>query len=142
MKGASHSIEINASPEEVYEVLVDFEAYPGFVPNQTGARVLSREGDVWRVRFELSVVKKLAYTLELRGTPSLSLRWTLIEGDMMKANEGGWLLLALPDGRTRATYDIAVELKGFIPSSVTNSLVSTTLPANLKAFKDEAERRT
>lgn len=147
MKGAQHSIEISATPEQVWDLIVDFESYPSFVPNQIAARVISKsdpKGDPkseWRVEFELQIAKKLRYTLDLGGERGRSLRWHLVDGDMMKTNEGGWTLTGLPDGTTRATYEISVELKGFVPASVTNLLMQRTLPANLKAFKDEAERR-
>jgi ribosome-associated toxin RatA of RatAB toxin-antitoxin module len=141
MRGTKQSIEIAATPEQVWDVIVDFESYPSFVPNQTGATVIRRGDDRWRVEFELSIAKKLRYTLDLEGERGRTLRWHLVDGDMMKENEGGWLLEALPDGRTRVTYDIAVELKGFVPASVTNLLVAQTLPANLEAFKSEAARR-
>jgi ribosome-associated toxin RatA of RatAB toxin-antitoxin module len=141
MRGTKQSIEIAATPELVWDVIVDFESYPSFVPNQTGATIIERAEGRWRVEFALSIAKRLRYTLDLEGERGRTLRWHLVDGDMMKENEGGWLLEPLPDGRTRATYDIAVELKGFVPASVTNLLVAQTLPANLQAFKDEAERR-
>ena len=141
MNGARHAIEIQASADQVYDVIVDFASYPGFVPNQSATRVISSDGDRWRVEFELSVVKKLHYTLDLTGVRARTVEWTLVEGDMMKANTGRWLLEPLPDGRTRATYEISVELRGFVPRSVSNALIEKTLPANLEAFKREAERR-
>ena len=141
MKGAQQSIDIEATPEQVWDLITDFESYPSFVPNQTGARLLSKGEGRWRVEFELSIARKLRYTLDLTGERGKGLRWTLVEGDMMKGNEGGWHLTPLPDGRTRATYEISVELKGFVPASVTNLLVQQTLPKNLEAFKAEAERR-
>lgn len=134
------SIEIDATPEQVYDVIVDFERYPSFVPNQSGARVVRNDGHQWEVEFELQVVKRLTYTLKLTGVPGRSLRWQLVRGDMMKKNDGGWTLEALPDGRTKATYDIEVGMKGFVPKSISNKLVETTLPENLKAFKGEVER--
>lgn len=136
------SIEIDATPEQVYDVIVDFERYPSFVPNQSGARILHQDADRWEVEFELQIVKRLSYTLMLSGERGKSLRWQLVRGDMMKKNDGGWLLEALPDGRTKATYDIEVGMKGFVPKSISTKLVGTTLPENLKAFKREAERRT
>lgn len=141
MAEASHSVVINASPSAVYQVITDFETYPDFVPNQSGARVISRDGEHWRVEFELSVAKKLRYTLDLVGVPGQSLRWTLVTGDMMQENNGGWTLEALPDGRTRATYGIDVRLRGFVPRSISQALIERTLPANLEAFRKETERR-
>ncbi len=138
---AGHSVEVDVSPDRFYELVTDFETYPNFVPNQSGARILSHEGDRWRVEFELSVAKKLTYVLDLEGVPGRSLGWTLVSGDMMKENEGGWTIEALPDGRTRATYRLDVALKGFVPRSIAQALIERTLPANMEAFRLEAERR-
>jgi ribosome-associated toxin RatA of RatAB toxin-antitoxin module len=141
MAEARQSIDIDVRPDQLYELITDFESYPAFVPNQSAARVLKREGDRWRVEFELSVARKLRYTLDLEGVPGRSVRWTLVQGDMMKSMTGGWRLEELPDGRTRAEYAIDVELSGFVPRSVSNKLIQFTLPSNLEAFKREAERR-
>jgi len=138
---AGHSVEVGVSPARFYELVTDFESYPTFVPNQSATRVISREGDLWRVEFELLVAKRLRYVLDLEGEPGRTLSWTLVSGDMMKTNNGRWLIEEQPDGRTGATYEIDVALKGFIPRSITRSLIERTLPANLDAFKMEAERR-
>ena len=138
---AGHAVVVDVSPERLYELVCDFETYPTFVPNQSAARILSHEGDRWRVEFELTVAKRLRYVLDLVGEPGRSLSWTLVSGDMMKTNTGGWTLEPLPDGRTHATYRIAVALKGFVPRAITRALIERTLPANLEAFRAEAERR-
>lgn len=141
MAAATHSVEIDAPPEAVYAVITDFARYPNFVPNQSSATVLSTDGHHWQVEFELSVAKRLRYVLDLVGTPDEAVRWSLVSGDMMKEMNGGWRLEALPDGRTRAHYEIDVALKGFVPRSISKALIERTLPANLAAFKSEAERR-
>lgn len=141
MKSASESIEIDVPIELVYALLIDFHSYPGFVPSQTRARILEADGDHWRVDFELSVARKLNYVLDLIGEAPHTLTWTLVEGEMMKTNNGGWRLEAIDDKRTRATYSLEVELEGFVPRSITRILVERTLPATLQAFKEEAERR-
>ena len=141
MEAVKQSVEINVSPHRLYEVLTDFEAYPGFVPNQSAVKILQSEDNRWRVQFELSIVKKLTYTLDLVGEPGRSLRWFLVEGDMMKSNTGGWTLEENDAGHTLAKYEIEVLFGGFVPKSVSRSLIQKTLPSNLAAFKQEAERR-
>ena len=141
MKAARNFVDVQVSPERFYALLTDFSSYPSFVPNQSDVRVLSADGTRWRAEFELAVAKRLRYTLDLVGEPGKSLRWTLVEGEMLRTNEGGWSLEALPDGGTRAYYELEVDLKGFVPRSLTRLLVERTLPANLQAFKFEAERR-
>ena len=141
MEAVNRSIEIDVSPDRLYSLLTDFQSYPDFVPNQSAVRILESSGNTWQVEFELSVVRKLRYTLNLVGEPGRALRWTLVKGDMMKANIGGWTLEELDNGRTKATYEIAVTFRGFIPKSVSRGLIEKTLPSNLDAFKGEAERR-
>lgn len=142
MKSAVRSIDIDVPIDRVYALLVDFASYPDFVPNQTRARVLDAADGRWRVDFQLSVARKLDYVLDLEGEAPTRLTWTLVEGDMMKQNDGGWTLEPIDDGaRTRATYRLEVELEGFVPRSVTRILIERTLPATLEAFKKEAERR-
>lgn len=142
MKSAVRSIEIDVPIDRVYALLVDVPSYPGFVPAQTRAEVLEASEGRWRVRFQLSVARKLDYILDLTGESPERLSWTLVEGDMMEKNDGGWTLESIDDGRrTRATYELAVELKGFVPRSVTQGLIEKTLPLTLEAFKKEAERR-
>lgn len=138
---ARQSIEIDVPPQRLYALIVDFERYPGFVPNQSAARVVSHEGNRWRVAFELTVARRLSYTLDLEGVAGERLSWTLVEGDMMRTNEGRWMLEALPGDRTRATYEIEVVLKGPVPGSVSRLLAEHTLPRTLASFKAEAERR-
>ncbi len=137
----SVTVEVDVPPERMYALVTDFESYPSFVPNQSAVRVVQREGDDWNVEFELKVAKRLTYELALRGVPGESLRWSLVAGDMMDKTEGGWRFEALPEGRTQAHYEIDVELAGFVPRSVTRALIERTLPANVHAFKLEAERR-
>lgn len=142
MPAVSHSVEVDVSPERFYALIVDFPSYPTFAPNQSAARIVDHDGERWRIEFELQVAKVLRYTLDLTGVPGESLRWSLVEGDMMTTNEGGWTLAPLDGGRrTHVTYEMDVELKGFVPRSVSRLLVERTLPANVQAFKLEAERR-
>ena len=61
---------------------------------------------------------------------------------MFKANNGGWDLTPVADGaQTQAEYDIALEIGMFVPGSVLKTLVESSLPATLEAFRREAEAR-
>lgn len=143
---AYYTVDVACSPQAFYSVITDYESYPDFVPSQRRARILAVEQIGHRERFtvalELSLVKHIRYELAAEGVPGHSLRWSLIRGDFMRENAGGWLLEELEDGRTRATLYLAVILKGWLPRSVINALVTKTCPATVLAFKAEAERRT
>ena len=134
------SVEVDVLPEDFYDVLIDFERYPDFVPNQTRVTILESGENEWTVEFELQAVKRLVYVLKLSGEPGRSLSWVLLDGQMMKTNIGGWHLSS-SGGGTLATYTIDVTLDGFVPRSVSDRLIQNILPRNLEAFKSEAERR-
>ncbi len=139
MPAARRQIDVNVTPEKLMAVVTDFAAYPRFLPEMEEATILRRDGDVWVVRFAIRVVRRLEYTLRLEKQNPTTLRWSLVEGSF-KANNGGWDMAAIPAG-TRADYHIDLDVGIFVPGSVMKTLVETSLPATLAAFKKEAERR-
>jgi len=138
MAGASRSIVINAPIEKVFDIVTDFDKYPEFVPDLAGIKVKSKNGNVAEVTFTINVMMKISYTLRLVETRPTKVDWTLVDGQMMKTNEGGWLLED-QSGKTKATYTVDVGLKGLVPKSVVNTLVDVNLPKMLEAFKRRAE---
>lgn len=139
MAGASKSIDINASIEKVFGIIVDYEKYPEFLDEQTGAKVLSRNGNVVDCEFKLKVIKEITYTLRLTETKPTALKWSMLKGEMMKSNDGGWQLESLGDNKTRATYSADIGLGMLVPKTVANMLIEQTLPKTLEAFKKRAE---
>jgi coenzyme Q-binding protein COQ10 len=140
MAGASKSIEINAPIEKVYSVITDYEKYPEFLDEQTGAKLLSKKGNVAEVEFKLKVVKEISYKLRLTEQPGVGLSWVMISGEMMKSNDGGWKLEALGADKTKATYSADIGLGMLVPKSIANMLIEQTLPKTLEAFKKRCEK--
>lgn len=139
MPAASRSIEIDVPPASLMAVIVDFGRYPEFVPDMARSTVLRHDGAVWSVAFTLRLIRNLEYTLLLEQVDPLHLRWSMVEG-VFKANNGGWELEPLDEGRrTRATYSIDLDLGMFVPGSVMKTIVEINLPAMLEAFKRRAE---
>lgn len=135
------TIEVDAPPAALMAVLTDFGAYPRFLADMEEASVLRHDGAEWTVRFVLHVIRRLEYTLRLVQEGPLRLHWSLVEG-VFKANSGSWQLEPLDEGaRTRATYDLELDLGMFLPGSVQKTLVEHNLPATMVAFKAEAEAR-
>jgi coenzyme Q-binding protein COQ10 len=145
MPAARHTLDIDVSPAVLMAVITDFAAYPTFVTDMQSAEVRSHEGDadhdVWTVAFALHMIRKLTYTLRLERQGVERLRWSLVEGSF-RTNEGGWTLEPLDGGtRTRATYEVDLDVGMFIPGSVMKTLVEHNLPRTLAAFKARAEAR-
>ena len=139
MAGAEQSIIINAPPQAIYDVIVDYERYPEFLSDVESIKILKRNGNVVDVEYTVNVIKRVSYILRLTGTPHTSVRWSLVKASFMKSNEGGWALEDLGDGRTKATYGLQVKVSRLVPGRVVDKLAGSTLPATLQAFKERAE---
>ena len=138
MAKATQSIEIKADPKDCYDVITDFGNYPQFLNETKSVEVVKKGANAWEVKFTIEVIKKVSYTLNIVGKPGKGLSWSLISGDMMKSNDGGWVLEDL-GGKTLVTYSIEVNLGLFVPGAVSKMLIGSNLPSMLEKFKKRIE---
>jgi coenzyme Q-binding protein COQ10 len=126
--------------DKFYKAIVDYRSYPNFVEGMRSVEILNESSDGATVKFNLSLIKDISYTIKLNHKPNLEVSWSLMSGDMMKVNNGKWTLKDLGQARTEVTYSLEVELKGFLPGlgMIEKTLVSTNLPMNMKAFAKRA----
>src|SRR4051812_2884781 len=69
------------------------------------------------------------------------LSWTMIKGEMMKGNDGTWMLKAgAQPGTTDATYTIDLKLSSLVPAFIEKALAEQSLPGLLANFKARAEK--
>ena len=141
MPTAKAHIVVDASPAEVMAVLVDFGAYPDFLPSIRSVDVVELATGDWRVSYTIRIIRDLHYTLRLVQDGDRSLSWSLMEEGLFLRNSGSWTLSALPDGRTRAEQHHEIRLAVFLPSNISRSLIERMLPDSLSRFRDEIERR-
>ena len=135
-------IEIDAAPQQVMAVLTDFGSYPDFIPEIEQVDILEQAHHEWEVRFSISVVRRLTYTLRLARPDSQTLNWSLV-GGVFKANDGCWKLSPLEGGsRTAASYEISVQVGMFVPGNIMRSLIEHMLPNTLQRFKTRIEGAT
>ena len=139
MAGARQSIDIDATPEVVFAVITDYEAYPDILAEMESARIRSRTGNTVEADFTINLIKRVSYTLALRETPPLRLEWETLKGPF-KTNTGSWTLERRANGFTRAHYEVEVKVGVFVPKSISNRVVGRTLPALLESFKRRAEQ--
>jgi ribosome-associated toxin RatA of RatAB toxin-antitoxin module len=139
-----------ATPREVYDVIVDFPAYPRLFPELKGARVLSTTGNVSRVEFNAHMVLPIRYVLDLAcvGAPPgggpLTIDWTYVEGEIVANSVGGWRFSAEGDGTAveyTVSLDVRAPLPGFVLRKVTDGLVSASLPNMFTSLEREVRRR-
>lgn len=132
-------ITIDAPIDRVFDVIVGFESYPEFVPENQAVQVTERDGDEATVRFEVEMLMRFDYTLRITAVRPTRVSWTLVEGKMLSKNTGSWELEALDESRTKASYRLNLELARAIPAAVRERLIGAGLPKTLERFKLRAE---
>lgn len=138
MSTAKAEIDIEAPIDVVYEVISDFESYPEFLSETKKVKIQSANGKSAKVTFNINLIKKISYTLDIKFSPNKGLTWKLLEGDLMKKNTGKWKL-SHKKGVTKAVYEIDMEFTGLVPKAISNRLIGSSLPTMMKAFRDRAE---
>lgn len=135
---------IDASIEDCFAVICDYESYPSFIESFKKCSVLKRspDGNCVECYYELQLIKTLQYKLQLTKS-SQELRWHLISKNdwPFKKNSGGWILNPIEGGKVEAIYYSDVEFSIWIPKHVKNWIIRYVLPQMLNAFKREIEKR-
>jgi uncharacterized membrane protein len=105
------SVEVNAGRERCYAVAADIEQSPEWQGSLRRVEVLERdaEGRPALVQTESDAkVKTIKSRLRFSFEPPSRIRWVQEEGDT-RSLDGSWVFEELGDGRTRATYALAVD---------------------------------
>ena len=130
------SIVIDAAPAAVMAVIADFAAYPAVGQGrEDGRRRSSRRAPTGRaeqVYFELDVSPiKDEYTLAYDWDGDREVTWTLVEGKMLRALDGAYVLRDLGNGSTEVTYrlalDVSIPLIGMLKRKGEKILIDTAL---------------
>ena len=128
------SIVIDADPHLVMEVIGDFPAYPVWAKGVQVAEVVEEGEHGWarQVFFSLDVAPiKDEYTLEYEWDGYDGVTWTLVEGKMLRALDGAYLLRSLGSGSTEVTYrlalDVSIPLIGMLKRKGEKILIDTAL---------------
>jgi ribosome-associated toxin RatA of RatAB toxin-antitoxin module len=137
---------VAASPVQIWSVLTDWPAYPRFMPNIAETRVRQldarrawlsqhlkvfwadvRYGTIWELEPE---VGRLHFALDPAASNDLA------------ATEGRWCLTPLPqEGGTLVRYEARIDTGMAVPEFVQTALTRRSLPALIRAIRDEVQRR-
>lgn len=140
---AHERITVNASPDAVYQVAIDFENYPSWVKDVKSAAILDTddEGRGLQVEYRAAALgRSMRYVLEYEYDEApAAFSWKLVEGDMLRRLDGKYALAADGDG-TRITYDLAVELSIPLPGLIKRRASGLIMGSALRELKKECER--
>jgi len=138
----SASTTIDAPIEEVYRVAADVENSPRWQPEIKAADVVERDADGNQVLVDTETdgrVRTLKARLRFSYDAPAGLSWRQESGDL-KSVEGSWAFEDLGDGRTKATYEMTVDLGRMLGMVIRGPLVDLlrkqlveSMPGKLKA---------
>jgi carbon monoxide dehydrogenase subunit G len=125
--------EIEGTPQEIIEVIADFESYPEWVDGIRSAEIreLDGRGRGKTVAYEFAAMGFTAsYTLAYEyGEDRVT--WTTVEASGALRDLRGEYELEPLDGDTRVTYrlevDLAVSLPGFLKRRADRTAIRTAL---------------
>ena len=144
MAVVTKQVLIEAPLERFYDIVVDYERYPEFVPGIRRCRVRDGKGEKL-VEYELDLgIRRIKYVLRHEEQRPRRVAWSLVSGDMMKVSNGSWELSAVED-RTQAIYSVEIQISRppLVPQAlvdrVSDELTRIQLPKTLEAFKARAE---
>jgi ribosome-associated toxin RatA of RatAB toxin-antitoxin module len=127
--------------EKLYSVVTRYEDYPKFVEGCTSAEVERKDRDKIQVRYQVSMMKDISYTLEHSEDPASGrASWTLVESDVLKKNTGSWEVKSLGAGKCDVHYQVEIEFKIPVPGFVLSRLIKGSLPAMIKNFQERAKK--
>jgi hypothetical protein len=109
---STQSIDIAADRAAIMAVIADFDNYPTWAGSVKKAQVLEvgADGRAERVEFTLAAGPvRDVYELRYEWSGDRMVEWTLVRGQMMKAQEGRYLLEPTDQG-THVTYWLSVDL--------------------------------
>ncbi len=140
-EGTVQSIEIDATPEDIFAVAVEIEKYPEWASGVSRVEVLERDEDgrPRRAAFELEgFVKKIAYDLTYTYDHPTRMSWVADPNSDLEMLEGSYTFTPL-DGASEVVYALRVKpnfpVPGFIRRQAEKQIVSTAL----RGLRDRVE---
>jgi len=145
---ASQRLTIAASPQQLFDVVIDFEHYTDWIRDLKAVEVVSLDDEDRPVEVHYRAAamgRSTSYTLRYDyGEAPQVLSWRLVQGDIMRRLDGAYEFLPLPDDpdRTDVVYHLAVELVVPLPGFVKRRAESKIMHNALRELKAHVEQPT
>lgn len=128
----------DCSIEQLYSILSDYEQYPEFLPEVKSVKILKPKGTQKIVKYSISLIKEVSYSLAVTESPSTAISWVLDKGTLFKALEGSWEL-SQKGKKTKAVYNLSIQFKIFAPEIIEKTLVNVNLKSMMSALQDRVK---
>lgn len=138
-------VEVNASPEVVWQVLIDCGLAPRMVRSLKSCRILDRDpAGRWDVREHISrtgLLPSVRSVFRSDYDPPRRIHFYRVGGEL-KRLDGEWRLVPLDGGRrTRVLYENRASAPFSIPGPIARIALRRDVPEALTALRRQAEAR-
>ncbi len=133
------TILIDAKPESIWDILVDYPNAPQVFKNLKLCEVVGQRGPIKLVRQLVNTGSpiKFDYTVALVEKKPYSIEWSRDSGSFKEVT-GTWQLEPLESGtQTRVTYSIFIDGGMFLPPWLLAPQLKGYLPVVLEALRDK-----
>lgn len=139
------NITVAAPAADIMAVIADLEAYPEWTASVRQVEILTvyeDDGRPGEARFVLDAGPvKDTYTLSYEWDDDREVRWSLVEGKLIKAMEGSYSLEPTAGG-TEVTYqltvDVAIPMLGLMKRKAEKVIIDTALKELKKRVEGSA----
>lgn len=141
VKRAERQIVVQATPQQCFDALLDFETYPDWQQAVRACEVRSRDGKGrgQRVWFEIDgKVKRISYTLDYSYEEPHMLTWEFVAGDVRDI-DGELVLEDRGDGTTLATYGLRIDAGMWMPGKIASILNDQVMQRSVEDLKARVE---
>ena len=139
------SVEIDATPEQVWEVLIDCAVAPQMVARLKSCRILERDPQGrWDVREHVSRAGPLPAVQSVFRSEYDRPRYIRFKrsGGEVKVLEGEWRLIPLTGGtRTKVLYESRASAPFAVPAPIARMILRHDVPEALAALRREVMSR-
>lgn len=140
---AKSTLETFVSPDELKEVILDFEKYSEFLPEVERVEVLERGDDTFKCKFNVHVAfagvdVRTEYVVNYTAAGN-DISWELESSPSLTKNVGGWKLEETEDGETKAHYHAEIETNLAVSPEIQTLFIEEGLPKLMERFRDRAE---
>jgi ribosome-associated toxin RatA of RatAB toxin-antitoxin module len=139
--GECQIAEIDATPQQCFDLLTDYERLPEWQGAVRSAAILERDeqGRGAVVEYEVDArVKTVRYRLRQIYDEPRRLASEYLGGDFRDFS-GEWRFVPLDDGRTRAELDLQIDPGRFVPGPVRGVIADAVMRRALRDLKTHLE---
>lgn len=136
------SIDVDATAEELFDIVTDLEAFPEWLPDVKSVEVLETDSDGRPTAATMRVdvtIREVEYTLDYEYDHPTSVAWTSRPGGDVKSIEGSYTFEINDDGTTHVVYDLAIDPGFPVPGFLLKRAAKHITGAALGGLKSRAE---